>query len=85
MLKMTPHQLIMGIDPPLTPNQQNIASNAVAHDRVQQLIERRALAAAAINSKGQEVPQPRWQVGHKVWLEAKNLVVPYGTVKLAPR
>ena len=24
-------------------------------------------------------------MGHKVWLEAKNLVVPYGTVKLAPR
>ena len=45
----------------------------------------RALAAAAINSKGQEVPQPRWQEGHKVWLEAKNLAVPYGTVKLAPR
>ena len=31
-LKTTPHQLIMGIDPPLTPNQRSIASNAVAHD-----------------------------------------------------
>ena len=84
-LKTTPHQLLMGIDPPLTPNQWSIASNAVAHDQVQQLIEQHALAAAAINNKGQEVPQPQWQVGHKVWLEAKNLVVPYGTIKLAPR
>ena len=61
------------------------ASNVTAHNRVQQLIERRALAAAAINSKGQGIPQTRWQIGHKVWLEAKNLPVPYGTVKLAPR
>ena len=32
MLKATPHQLIMGIDPPLTPNQRSIASNEVAHN-----------------------------------------------------
>ena len=75
----------MGINPPLTPNQQSIASNAVAHDQVQQLIKRHALATAAINSKGQEIPKPWWQAGHKVWLEAKNLAVPYGTIKLAPR
>ena len=31
-MKTTPHQLIMGIDPPLTPNQRGIASNATAHD-----------------------------------------------------
>ena len=39
MLKTTPHQLIMGIDPPLTPNQRSVANNAAAHDRVQQLME----------------------------------------------
>ena len=26
-----------------------------------------------------------WQPSHKVWLKAKNLAVPYGTVKLSPR
>ena len=60
-------------------------SNATVHDRVQQLIEQCVHSAAAINSKGQGMPQPQWQTGHKVWLEAKNLAVPYGTAKLAPR
>ena len=75
----------MGVDPPLTLNQRAAASNETARNRVQQLMERRALAAAAINSKGRDIPQMRWQVGYKVWLEAKNLVVPYGTIKLAPQ
>ena len=32
MLKNMPHQLIMGVDPPLMPSQQSIASNAVVHN-----------------------------------------------------
>jgi hypothetical protein len=28
---------------------------------------------------------PRWTKGQKVWLNAKNLTLPYGTIKLAPR
>jgi len=29
--------------------------------------------------------EPRWKKGQEVWLEAKNLSLPYGSVKLAPR
>src|SRR6266851_7850334 len=28
---------------------------------------------------------PWWTIGQKVWLDAKNLALPYGTIKLAPR
>jgi hypothetical protein len=31
------------------------------------------------------VPPLAWKVGQLVWLEGKNLLLPYGTVKLAPR
>ncbi len=29
--------------------------------------------------------EPHWKKGQEVWLEAKNLSLPYGSVKLAPR
>jgi hypothetical protein len=29
--------------------------------------------------------EARWKKGQKVWLEAKNLSLPYGSIKLAPR
>jgi hypothetical protein len=32
-----------------------------------------------------EVPSNQWTVGQLVWLEGKNLPLPYGTAKLAPR
>jgi Chromo (CHRromatin Organisation MOdifier) domain len=32
-----------------------------------------------------EIPTPIWNVRQSVWLEGKNLPLPYGTVKLAPR
>src|SRR6201999_1143597 len=35
------------------------------------------------NNKG--APTPRFQKGDKVWLEARNLKLPYGTPKLLPR
>ena len=55
-IETTLHQLIMGVDPSLTPNQWSVTSNAVAHNQVQQLIEWCALATVAINNKGQGVP-----------------------------
>jgi hypothetical protein len=33
----------------------------------------------------QSPKSPQWSRGQKVWLNAKNLALPYGTIKLAPR
>jgi hypothetical protein len=33
----------------------------------------------------QPTPTPRFTKGQKVWLDAKNLMLPYGTIKLVPK
>ena len=45
------------------------------------------MAAQAINQTAEQkgTPETRWNVSQKVWLEAKNLPLPYGTLKMAPR
>jgi hypothetical protein len=55
--------------------------------RVRKLIERRIMATQALNRVAQNsTPDtPHWTKGQKVWLNVKNLMLPYGTIKLAPR
>src|SRR6266851_5682638 len=45
------------------------------------------MATQALNRTAQKHTPgpPRWTIGQKVWLDAKNLALPYGTIKLAPR
>src|SRR5579863_5234085 len=45
------------------------------------------MAAHALNKTANSLgtPETRWKVGQKVWLEAKNLPLPHGTIKLAPK
>ena len=79
----TPHQLLIGISPPLSLEQQNNANNVLAHDQVQLLNQYHALAVEALNRRA-KVPETRWKMGEQVLLEGKNLSLPYGSVKLAP-
>ena len=83
-IRFTPNQLLMGINPPLIPDQQVKSNNQTATDRVQELLQNRSLAVAALNAIQRSVLVSQWKVGQKVWLEAKNLRLPYGTIKLAP-
>src|SRR6266851_2907319 len=45
------------------------------------------MATQALNRTAQKHSPgpPRWTIGQKVWLDAKNLALLYGTIKLAPR
>ena len=45
------------------------------------------MATQALNKAAQNhsLNIPRWTKGQKVWLNAKNLMLPYGSIKLAPR
>ena len=54
-------------------------------DRKQTALERRAQAIEAINRTAHQTPPPQFKVGQEVWLEAKNLQLPYQTPKLAPK
>src|SRR6266851_5708881 len=86
-IRTSPNQLLIGLEPPATPNQVEGGSNPLAEQRVRQLRERRILAMQALNraAKNHALTEPRWKKGQEVWLEAKNLSLPYGSVKLAPR
>ena len=45
------------------------------------------MAIHALNKAAYKAGTPTmvWKVGQLVWLEGKNLPLPYSTVKLAPR
>ena len=45
------------------------------------------MVTQALNRAAQkQLPEnPQWSAGQKVWLNAKNLALPYGTIKLAPK
>ena len=82
-----PNELLIGREPPAIPTQITHADNPLAEQRISQLRERRLLAMQALNTaaKAQTPSESRWKMGQKVWLDSKNLALPYGTIKLAPR
>ncbi len=45
------------------------------------------LATQALNqaANSHTLMESRWRKGQEVWLEARNLSLPYGSIKLAPR
>src|SRR5579864_7315481 len=49
------------------------------------MIEHWVQAQATLEKATQTRPMPLYQVGDQVWLEAKNLALPYATRKLAPK
>jgi hypothetical protein len=66
------------VDPPLSLNQH-------VEDRNQTALKRHAQAIEAINCTARQTPPPQFQAGQEVWLEAKNLQLPFHTPKLAPK
>ena len=53
-------------------------------EQVDMLQQHREMAAEAINKKN-ITPEAKWSKGQQVWLEAKNIVLTYGSAKLSPR
>ncbi len=82
-----PNDLLIGREPPATPAQGEGTENPLAEQRVTQLRQQQILTTQALNNAVDKarLTEAKWSVGQKVWLEAKNLALPYGTVKLAPR
>jgi len=82
-----PNDLLIGREPPATLAQGKGTENPLVEQWVTQLRQWRILATRALNNAADKArpTEAKWSVGQKVWLEAKNLALPYGTVKLAPR
>jgi len=84
---LIPNQLLNGLEPAITPNQSASVNNPTAELRVNQLRQQRIQATKALNMAANSKSPSTNMFKHrqKVWLKAKNLALPYGSVKLAPR
>jgi hypothetical protein len=82
-----PSQLLVGWEHPLTSEQGMMSNNLTAEQHMENLQNNRTLTIEALNKVAQKnTPTDTWwKQGQMVWLEAKNLSLPYGTIKLAPR
>ncbi len=84
---LTPNQLLNGLEPTVTPDHITASDNPTIELWIEQLRQRRNQAITALNNAANS-KSPTTNVfkhGQKVWLEAKNLALPYGSVKLAPQ
>ena len=54
-------------------------------DRIEIATQQRKQAKEALNRAVKQTPTDQYKVGDRVWLEAKNLNLPYRTPKLAPK
>ena len=54
-------------------------------DRLAKAKAAREQAQAALDRVADQTPEDQFQEGERVWLEAKNLALPYQTRKLAPK
>jgi hypothetical protein len=83
----SPNQLLIGGDPEITPSVTTGTDNLATEMCADRLREWRQLATHALNKIAQthKPSTPTFKVGQKVWLEAKNLGLPYGSMKLTPQ
>jgi Integrase zinc binding domain/Chromo (CHRromatin Organisation MOdifier) domain len=82
-----PSTLLIGWEPPLSPNQDVITSNQTTNDYVSEFQKRRLMAILALNKVANtHTPTPsHFELGQRVWLEAKNLPISHGSAKLLPK
>jgi hypothetical protein len=82
-----PSELLIGWEPPLSTEQHSELKNQIAEEYLSKLCRNRLMAIHTLNRTAYKtnVPPNRWTTGQLVWLEGKNLPLPYGTAKLAPR
>ena len=84
-INTTPSEALLGYTPRLHPMDPPPSLNQLVEDRKQTALKRRAQAIEAINRTAHRMPPPQFQVNQEVWLEAKNLQLPFQTPKLAPK
>jgi hypothetical protein len=83
---LAPNELLIGWEPPLLVEQRSELKNLMAEEYLSNIWQNRLMAIHTLNkvTYKTEIPALVWNMGQSVWLEGKNLPLPYGTVKLAP-
>jgi RNase H-like domain found in reverse transcriptase/Integrase zinc binding domain len=81
-----PNELFIGWEPPLAVEQHSESKNQTAEELLSSMRRNRLMAIHALNKVAYKLGTPTliWKTGQLVWLEGKNLPLPYGTAKLAP-
>jgi len=84
---LSPNQILLGYETTLIPPSSNETNNQATLERTEQMSQSRAQAIEAINRVGHNsgIPPSQFKVNDRVWLDAKNLRLPYQTTKLAPK
>jgi hypothetical protein len=82
-----PNELLIGWEPPLLMEQRSESKNLTAEEYLSNIQQNRLMAIHTLNKVAYktEIPTLVWNVRQSVWLEGKNLPLPYGTIKLAPQ
>jgi hypothetical protein len=83
--KVVPARALLGYLPNLNPLAPSITRNERVEERAIQASRSREQAQAALDRVADRTPESQFKKGDRVWLEAKNLALPYQTRKLAPR
>ena len=83
--KVAPNEALLGY----LPRMDYLTSPPTLNERVEQRVkvaeERREQAKEALNKLADTTPADQFAIGDRVWLEAKNLKLPYQTPRLAPK
>jgi hypothetical protein len=81
------NKLLIGWEPPLVADQHLEFKNAIAEEYLSNMQCNRLIAIHALKKVTYKMGMPTttWKTGQLVWLEGKNLPLPYGTAKLTPR
>jgi len=84
---LLPNQIILGYDLKLNPAISTPSINETTEERIRLMEERHAQATAALNQVAEKsgTPSAQYNTGDQVWLEGKNLRLPYQATKLAPK
>jgi len=85
--RLSPNQIILGYDLKLNLAITTPSVNKTTEERIHLIEERRAQATAALNQIAEKsgTPSAQYNAGDQVWLEGKNLRLPYQATKLAPK
>jgi hypothetical protein len=82
-----PNELLISWQPPLAIEQCSESKNQTAEEFLSSMRCNRLMAIHTLNKVAYKTgtPMSKWKMGQLVWLEGKNLPLPYGTAKLAPQ
>jgi hypothetical protein len=82
-----PSELLIGWEPPLAAEQHSESKNQITEEYLSNICCNWLMAIHVLNRVAYKtnIPPNQWATGQLIWLEGKNLPLPYSTAKLAPQ